>query len=174
MIPIEIRKVRDPDGAACLRAVVSLEDAFRHSTKDVKLTEIENKYTSLIQKCKTYVQKIRRSRENMSSSKLQWELADTVYTFIDALERSDYFFANAIPALFRDTGISKSQLNYLIKFRRYYPDINAIHQEINWSKYREMLDISSDHIRGMCEEKILKGEIKTDNEIREFKKSHRR
>jgi len=165
-------KLTGPEGRKIPVATVPL-DTLGIDNLQVKLRKFEKKYRELIRKCKTYAQQIRRSRENMSNSKLQWELADTVYTFIDALERSGYFFANAIPALSRDTGISKSQLNYLIKFRRCYPNIDAIHQEINWSKYREILDMSDPDARKECKNKILSGEIKTDTDIRKFKKMYK-
>jgi len=43
----------------------------------------------------------------------------------------------------------------------------------NWSKYREIMDIGSADIRKICEQKILSGELKTDGEIRKFKKAQK-
>jgi hypothetical protein len=54
-----------------------------------------------------------------------------------------------------------------------YPSITQVSEKINWSKYREIMDISSATLRKECEQKILNGEINTDYEIRQFKKSHK-
>jgi len=58
------------------------------------------------------------------------------------IENDGYVFANVSEALPRDIEMSKSQLSYLIKFRTYYPSIDQVSKEINWSKYRELMDFS--------------------------------
>ena len=89
------------------------------------------------------------------------------------IENNDYVFANVSEALMRDVGTSRSQLNYLLKFRTYYPSIDDVSTEINWSKYRELLDIRSAEARKICETRILSGEIRTDHDIRDFKRRYR-
>jgi hypothetical protein len=74
-------------------------------------------------------------------------------------------------ALSRDLELSRSRLKYLIRFRTFYPTISQVSKKINWSKYQEMLDIKDATKRRICEKKILSGEMKTDADIRDFKRS---
>lgn len=172
-VPLVIQKVRDPDGIDRLRAFISIQDAIRYPPTNKQLIEIQNEYVVFVEDCKKQLKKIRSSRKYMADSKLQWSIANRICSHIKNIENNGYIFANVSEALSRDIAISKSQLNCLLKFRKYYLTLGLLHKEINWSKYREMLDISSDYIREKCEEKILNGEIKNEREIREFKKLHR-
>jgi len=172
-IPLEIQKIRDPDGASRFKAIISFQDAIAQASQSQKLVQIQSEYTRLTDDCQSLLKEIRSERKCMADSRLQWKLADKIYSFIKWVENDGYIFANISEALSRDVGISKSQLNYLIKFRTHYPTIDQVNKEINWSKYREILDIRSPEIRKICEKKILSGEIKTDHDIRDLKRKHR-
>jgi hypothetical protein len=170
-IPVEIQKIRDPDGTSHFKAIISFQDAIKNTSKSQNLIQIQKRYASLVDVCQKSLEKIRSSKQLMADSQLQWKLANEIYSFIKMIEKDGYIFANVSEALPRDIGISRSQLNYLTKFRTYYPSIDQIFREINWSKYREILDIKIPEKRKICEQKILSGEIKTDYDIRIFKKS---
>jgi len=169
-IPLEIQKIRDPDGAGRFKAIVSFQDAIAHTSESQKLVQIQNEYTNLVNNCQKMLKEIRDNRKFMADSRLQWRLADKIYLFIKWIENDGYIFANVSEALPRDAGMSKSQLNYLIKFRTYYPSIDQVSREINWSKYRELMDFPDEKSRKECEKLIKTGKIKTDTEIREFKR----
>lgn len=173
-IPVEIIKIKEPDGVSRFRAVISLHDAIANTAGSQELIQIQREYTNFVENCKTQLREIQSSRKYMSNSKLQWKLANTIHSFIELIENNDYIFANMAEAISRDVGLSKSQLNYLIKFRRYYPAISQVQEKINWSKYREILDIGDPKIRKICEEKILSGELTTDYNIRAFKAEYRK
>lgn len=173
-IPLEIQKIRDPDGASHFRAIVSFQDAIADTSQSSKLIQIQKGYTALVTIGQKLLKEIRRNKKSMADSQLQWSLADEIYSFVKRIENDGYVFANVSEALTRDMGLSTSQLNYLIKFRTYYPTLDQVHREINWSKYREILDMRSPELRKICESKILSGEIKTDHDIRMFKKNSRR
>jgi hypothetical protein len=169
-IPLEILKVRDPDGASRFKAIISFQDAITHTSKSQKLIQIQNGYTRLVDGWQKLLKEIWASRKNKADSQLQWKLADEIYSFIKGIENDGYIFANVSEALSRDVGLSKSQLNYLIKFRTYYPSIDQVSKEINWSKYRELMDFPDQKSRKQCEALIKMGKIKSDTEIREFKR----
>jgi hypothetical protein len=169
-IPLEIQKIKDPDGTSHFRAIVSFQDAISNTSQSESLVQIQREYAKLVSSCQRLLEKIRSSRKFMADSQLQWKLSDEIYSFIKLIEKHGYVFANVSEALSRDIGMSKSQLGYLIKFRTYYPSIEQVFEEINWSKYREILDISVSDRRKICERKILSGEIKTDHDIRAFKR----
>jgi len=172
-IPLEIQKIRDPNGSSRFKAIVSFQDAITHSSQSQKLIQIQNKYSKSVDGWRRMLKEIRSSRKNMADSELQWKIADEIYSFVKCIENNGYAFANVSEALPRDVGMSRSQLNYLIKFRTHYPSIDHVSKEINWSKYREILDIRSVEARKICEKRILSGEIRTDRDIRDFKRRYR-
>jgi len=169
-IPLEIEKIRDPNGTSHFKAIISFQDAIAHTSQSQKLIQIQNEYTKLVDDYQRLLKEIRGNRKFMADSKLQWKLADEIYSFIKWIENDGYIFANVSEALSRDVGMSKSQLNYLIKFRIYYPSIDKLSEEINWSKYRELMDFPDEKSRKECEKLIKIGKIKSDTEIREFKR----
>jgi len=173
-IPLEIQKIKDPDGASRFRAIVSFQDAIADTSQSQKLIQIQKEYMILVKDGQRLLKEVRGNKKSMADSQLQWSLADKIYSFIKRIENDGYVFANVSEALPRDIGLSKSQLNYLIKFRTYYPLINQVHKEVNWSKYREILDMRSPELRKICENKILSGEIKTDHDVRMFKRNSRK
>ncbi len=173
-IPLEIQKIRDPAGASRFRALVSFQDAIADTSQSQKLIQIQKEYTILVSNGQRLLKEIRGNKKSMADSQRQWSLADKIYSFIKRIENDGYVFANVSEALPRDIGLSKSQLNYLIKFKTYYPSIDQVYKEINWSKYREILDMRSPELRKICENKILSSEIKTDHDIRMFKKNSRK
>jgi hypothetical protein len=173
-IPLEIVKIRDPDGETRFKAIVSFQDAIAHTSQSQKLIEIQNDYAKLVDSSQKLLKEIWNNRKHMADSHLQWKLANAIYSFLKRVEKDGYVFANVTEALSGDIGMSKSQLTYLIKFRTYYPTIDQVPREINWSKYREILDIGASEARRICEKKILAGEIKTDHDLRDFKRRLRK
>ena len=172
-IPLEIVKIKDPDGESRFKAIVSFGDAIAHPEQSQKLIQIQNYYAEWVSRRQKTLKDLRSSRKMMSDSHVQWKLADEIYSFYKRIEKDGYVFANASEALSRDLDVSKSRLNYLMKFRTYYPTIERVSKKINWSKYQEILDIRNSKVREICERKILSGEIKTDSEIRSLKKKYR-
>lgn len=171
--PLEIQIIRDPDGTVHFKAMVSFHDAIADSSQSQKLIQIQSEYTKFVCTCRKLLEEIRGNRKFLADSCLQWKLANEIYSFVKRIEKDGYIFANVYEALSRDLELSKSRLNYLIKFRTYYPTISQVSKKINWSKYQEMLDIKDAAKRKICEKKILSGEIKTDHDIRNFKRSQR-
>jgi len=169
-VPLEILKVKDLDGKSRFKAIISLQDAITHTSQSQNLIRIQNEYTNLVYNCQRLLKEIWASRKSKADSRLQWKLANEIYSFTKQIENDGYVFANVTEAFSRDVGMSKSQLNYLIKFRTRYPSIEQVSKEINWSKYRELMDFPDQKSRKLCEELIKSGKIKSDTEIREFKK----
>ena len=169
-IPLEILKIRDPDDKSRFKAIISFQDAIANTSQSQKLIQIQNEYAKLVENWQRLLKEIRSNPKFMANSQLQWKLADEVYSFTKRIENDGYIFANVSEALPRDVGMSKSQLSYLLKFRTYYPSIDQVSKEINWSKYRELMDFPDQKSRKQCETLIKTGKIKSDTEIREFKR----
>ena len=62
----------------------------------------------------------------------------------------------------------------MINFRKTYPSIEMINPNINWDRYRELLDIPDLRVRQLLKEKILDGSVKSRAEIKQFKKTYLR
>lgn len=169
-IPVEIQRIRDPDGVSRFKAIVSLEDAIMNSSLNKKLIQIQKEYSDFIENCKIKLEGINRTRKNRGNALLKWQLANIIYKFLKSLEMQGFILVNVTEALSRDLKISRRQINYLIEFRVTYPHITLIKREISWDKYKELLDIPNPSLRKICEQKILKGELRTRDDIRRFKK----
>ena len=170
-IPVEITKITNPDGTLRTGAITYLEEVV--STPDIKnrLLAIEEEYTLLVQRCLHTLKRIRTS-EGRPDPRLRWKLANTIYTFLNLnADKIGVVVVNYKDALCADLGISNSELTYLLKFRKKYVSLDKLDNRINWSKYRELMDFTNDQARKECETLIKNGEIRTDSEIREFKKS---
>lgn len=170
-IPVEITKITNPDGTSRTGVITYLEELM--STPDVqnRLFAIEKAYALLVQTCLRTLKRI-ETREGRADARLRWELANLIYTFLNSnAEKIGVVLVNYKNALCADLGVSNSGLAYLLKFRDKYVSSDQLDDRINWSKYRELLDFTNDRKRKECEELIKSGKIKTDSEIREFKKS---
>ena len=169
-IPIEIRRITDPDGTSRLGAIAFLEGVL--STPDIKdrLTAVEKEYLTLLKQCEDILSQTKTSK-GRPDARLRWMLAEKVSTFLDSsAKRLGVILVNYTDALQRDLGVSESELRYIFRFYRKYKNANELDDRINWSKYRELMDFSNNELRKQCEILIKNGKIKSDGEIREFKR----
>jgi len=168
--PVEIRKITDPDGTSRLGAVAYLEEVL--STPDIKnrLLAAEKEYELLLRQCKEILTQTKTS-EGRPDARLRWKLADKIHTFLNSsASRIGVIIVNYVDAFQRDLGISESELRYIFRFYNKYKHLNELDPRINWSKYRELMDFSDEKSRKKCEALIKMGKIKSDMEIREFKR----
>lgn len=173
LIPIEIRKITDPDGTSRRGAVAYLEEVL--STPDIKirLSAAEKEYELLLRQCGDILVKTKASK-GRPDAKLRWELADKIHTFLNSRAKSiGVVLVNYVDALQRDLSISQSELRYILRFYNKYKDPKELDPRINWSKYRELMDFPDEKSRKECEKLVKTGKIKSDTEIREFKKKLR-
>jgi hypothetical protein len=169
-IPVEILKLKGPDGVERYKAIISFQDAIADTSQSGKLIQIQDEYVRRVAQMTNLWNALEKNRQNMANSRNQWKLADMINSVVEFVEKEGYFLTNTVEALSRDVGMSKSQLNYLRKFRERYPSIDKVSDKINWSKYRELMDFSDEKMRKQCEALIIEGKIKTDSEIRAFKR----
>jgi len=171
LIPLEIRKIEDPAGQTDFRAVVNIEDVFRHSNAREQLKRIEEEYAEFAEQGSKLVKEIQRSKSNKADARLHWALGDLAVQFLQRTRKKGYFLTNTWPTLSRDLGLSPRYFGYHIQLREDYPNVELIHDEISWSEYQELLDIESIRNRNICIHKILKGEITTRRQLRAFKRN---
>jgi hypothetical protein len=169
-IPVEIKRITDPGGSIRLGAVTYLSEVL--STPDVRtrLENIEKQYAILLKTCSELLKHI-RSPEGRANAALHWRIADAINNFWRSTPRiSGAVVVNLVEALNRDLSVSETQLHYLQRFYRAYPNLSDLDSKINWSKYRELMDFPDAGSRKKCEMLIIQGKIGSDKEIRQFKK----
>lgn len=170
LILVEMRRITDPDGTQRLGAVVDLDNVL--STPDIRkrLSSIEKSYESLLHQCNMLLAQI-KTPQGKSNARLRWELANTVSLFLSAVSSQlGLVLGNYKEALSRDLGVSSSELRYILAFYGSHRSITDVDSRINWSKYREIMDISDEKARKECEMLVKTGKIRSDREIRAFKK----
>lgn len=170
-IPIEVVRVKDPDGVERMRIICSLQDVIKNASLSKKLVKIQNEYLDLVKEFKIQLAATQRSRENRANPLLKWMLGDIIFKFLKKVESRGFSLVNVAKSISEDVGISVSYLRYLLKFRTIYSNKETINEEICWDKYRELLDVSDPRIRRNLLNKMLSGEIKTREELRKSKRS---
>jgi hypothetical protein len=102
-------------------------------------------------------------------------LAQEINSFLNSNSKNlGIVLVNYTEALQRDLGISESELRYIFRFFKKYKNVSELDDRINWSKYRELMDFSDETLRKQCEALIKEGKIKSDSEIRAFKRKMKR
>lgn len=171
IIPFVINKIKDPDNIERFRVALSFEDVVHQPSLSKEMIEIQEAYTKLIKNCKAQLRTLESNRKTRGDSFLKWRLAETIYCFVQSVEKRGYYFANYSQALSRDLGISVRQINYLVEFIRTFPDKEQVYQEISWDKYKEILDIKDSQLQEIVIKKVLNGELRTREDIRKYKKN---
>jgi hypothetical protein len=171
LIPLVINKIKDPDNIERFRVAFSFRDILYKPLLSKETVEIQEAYTKLIENCKMQLKVLKYTRKSRGDPILKWNLAKSIYKFIVAIEEKGYYFANSSKAFARDLGISPRQVNYLIEFVQTFPNKKQIYKEISWDKYKEILDVKDKQLQEKIIQKILRGELKTREDIRKFKKS---
>ena len=169
-IPIEIHSIKNPNGTSQFKAIVPLEYAIKDSSINNQLVQIQNEYSNIIKNCKSQIQHIQSKMKSRANPILKWNLADAIYLFLKSLEKRELLLANIAEALSRDLELSRREIDSLIKFRTNYPNITLINKDISWGRYRELLDLPNNTLRKKFIEKIIKGDLKTRDDIRKYKK----
>lgn len=169
---VEIQSIQDPDGIRRSRFTIALQDAINHESLNKQLLYFQEKYVEVILECKKILKRIKESRKNAGDSILKWELADIIVNFLNEVESNEFMIINYSDSLARDLDLSKRLVVSMIKFRQTYPTLDMINRNINWDRYRELLDIPDLKIRHLLTEKILDESVKSRGEIKQFKKLH--
>ena len=169
---VEIQSIQDPDGIRRSRFTIALQDAINHASLNKQLLYFQEKYVEVILQCKKILKRIKESRKNAGDSIFKWELADIIVSFLNEVESNEFMIINYSDSLARDLDLSKRLVVSIIKFRQTYPTLDMVNRNINWDRYRELLDIPDLKIRLLLTEKILDESVKSRDEIKQFKKLH--
>ena len=170
-IPVEMKKITDPDGTSRLGAVADLKEVLAIPDLKSRLMATEKRYQLLLENCRKISAEI-KTKEGRSDASLRWQIGDFALNFLTSLQKTmGVCLVGHINALSRDLQISPRDLNYIVNFRRKYVNKEELDRRIDWSKYRELLEVSNPSLRKDLEEMIKKGRITTREKLRELKRS---
>jgi len=174
LTPAIINCIIDSKGRENFSLAVSLEDTIKKDPSIAKrMMAIQERYAMLIKKCREILREMRNNRKKRGDPVLKWRIAKIIVDFIESTEKEGFYITNISNALSRDLNVSIRQINYLKEFVLSFPKIEMINTKISWDKYREILDIKSKEMQRECIKMILKGKLKTREDIRKFKKLHK-
>jgi len=138
-IPVQIKKVRNPDGTEGLKATVPMniifEKKFNADWLTQELAKFEKRYFSLLNELKRLLAKLRSFKQKNGRVLLYWNIGDRILEFIKENEKSPLFLEGLTKSLRRDLGISSKMILRCKKFRSLYPEIKRIDPEKSFHSY---------------------------------------
>jgi hypothetical protein len=116
--------------ASKLGATADLADIAAVSDAREKLGTLEDEYAKLLSEVK--------SLKGKTNPRSKWELADAIARFLGRTKVKGIELEAHLKTLTRDTGISRTEMKYLTKFRKTYA-LREVDDDVLWSTYRTNL-----------------------------------
>jgi len=139
MIPVQIKKVKDPKGKEELMATVPMNilfgNEFNAKWLEENLKKVEISYFSLVKKMKNIYEKIHSSRNKNKRLLLYWKFGDEIIKFLEKNKEDSIFLEKFIRSFSKDVGISKNMIMRCKKFRLLYPEVQKIDLNRSFDSY---------------------------------------
>ena len=138
-IPVQIKKVKDPEGREVLKATVPMnlmfEKDFDAKWLEEELIKFEKKYFALVEDLKHLLQVIRSKKQKEGRVLLYWKFGDRILKFIEQGKNNFLFLENLTKSLVRDIGLSDKMIMRCKRFRVLYPDVIKIDPNRSFDSY---------------------------------------
>ena len=139
VIPVELRKVRDPNGKETLKATVPVnlmfEKGFDAKRLEDELSKFERRYFYLITCLKSLLGSIRSKTDRDKRVFLYWEFGNKLVNFIEENGDSPLSMGTFTQSLARDLGVSDKIITRCKRFRLRYPDVTQIDPNRSFDSY---------------------------------------
>ncbi len=139
IIPVQIKKVRDPNGRETLKATVPInimfEKDFDAKWLEDELTKFERRYFYLITCLKSLLESLRSKTWKDKRVLLYWEFGNKIVNFIEQNKNTPLFIENFTKLLIRDVGVSNKIIARCKRFRLLYPDVTKIDPNRSFDSY---------------------------------------
>jgi len=135
---VRIAKMHD-GGSERIGATADLSELANVNDAPEKMTTLERDYKEMLVRVKNL-------RGNIDPF-AKWKLADAIFSFLRKAEQSGLTVESHLKVLCRDTSISRTELKYLLKFRRTYR-LDELDKKVSWSTYRSMLYAKTPYGKG--------------------------
>lgn len=139
MIPVQIKKVRDPNGRETLKATVPMslmfEKGFDAKWLEEELAKFELRYFSLIHHLKVILQSLHSMKQRNGRVILYWKFGNKIVEFIEQNKNNPLFLGCLTKSLARDVGVSEKIIQRCKRFRLLYPDSKMIDPNRSFDSY---------------------------------------
>lgn len=139
MIPVQIKKVKDPNGREVLKATVPMnlifEKDFDAKWLEEELKKFEKRYFALVKDLKDLLQVIRSQKRKEGRVLLYWKIGDRMLKFIEQSKNNPFFLESFTKSLVRDVGVSDKIIMRCKRFRVLYPDVTKIDPDRSFDSY---------------------------------------
>jgi len=139
IIPVEIKKVRDPRGKETLKATVPInllfEKHFDAKWLEEELAKFELSYFNLVNDLKEILEALRAMKQKNGRVLLYWKFGDKIVDFLEQNKNGPLVLENATKSLIRDVGVSDKIIMRCKRFRRLHPDSKMIDPTRSFDSY---------------------------------------
>jgi hypothetical protein len=139
LIPVQIKKVKDPEGKETLKATVPMnlifEKDFDAKWLEEELAKFELNYFNLVKDLRSILNSLRLMKEKDGRVILYWKFGDKIVEFLEQNKKSPLFLTNLTKSLRRDVGISDKMILRCKRFRLLYPDIKMVDPKKSFVSY---------------------------------------
>lgn len=138
MIPVQIKRVKDPHGREVLKATVPMnimfEKGFDAKWLDEELIKFERRYFYLTTCLKSLLESL-RSKMKDKRILLYWEFGNKIVNFIEENRNIPLFIETLTKSLIRDVRVSDKIIARCKRFRLLYPDVTKIDPNRSFDSY---------------------------------------
>jgi len=139
MIPVQIKRVKDPNGREALRATVpiniTLQKDFDAKWLGEELVKFERRYFYLISCLKCLLEWLRSNTQKDRRVLLYWEFGNKIVDFIEQHKNTTLFVENLTKSLIRDVEVSDKIIMRCKRFRLLYSDVTKIDPNRSFDSY---------------------------------------
>lgn len=139
MIPIQIKKVKDPNGGEELKATVPMnlmfEKDFNADWLEEELIKFERRYFYLLTCLQSLLVSIRSRRQKKRRVFLYWEFGNKIVEFTEQNKNSSLFLEKLTKSLARDIAVSDKIIMRCRRFRLLYPDVTKVNLSRSFDSY---------------------------------------
>jgi len=139
IIPVQIKKVRDPRGKETLKATVPMnvifEKDFNAKWLEEELARFELSYFNLVNDLKEILKSLRSMKQKNGRVLLYWKFGDKIIEFLEQNKNGPLVLEKFTKSLTRDIGVSDKIIMRCKRFRLLYPDSKMIDPTRSFASY---------------------------------------
>jgi hypothetical protein len=139
IIPVQMRRVRDPNGRETLRATVPMSYVFDKSFDatwlEEELVKCERRYFYLVTCQKYILESLRSKTQRDGRVLLYWEFGNKFVNFVEEQKSAPLCIEGLVGSLKRDVGVSDKMVTRCKRLRLSYPDVTKIDPNKSFTNY---------------------------------------
>jgi len=139
MIPVQIKRVRDPHGREALKATVPMNIMFKKGFNakwlDEELIKFERRYIYLTTCLKSLLESLHSKTKKDRRILLYWEFGNKIVNFIEENKSTPLFIETLTKSLIRDVEVSDKIIARCKRFRLLYPDVTKVDPNRSFDSY---------------------------------------